>query len=438
MYAHVTAVAVVALAVITQGCSRWSAPARKDQAGRPSRAQTFQRRLSHGPLEHRVMRPVFPSLDLPAATPPALSPQAEQDKREADLLSSAFEQAAKSAIPAVVTIHRVFRPQPEEEKLKADDGSDLSGQLREFFADHSLDAKPTESLASGLVIDSSGLILTNYHVVRGKGEITVELQDGRAFKAADIKSDLRTDLAVIRIDGAGPLSAAVLGDSDRVEIGDWVLAVGNPFGLEATVTAGIISAKGRGLGSSLRDDYIQTDAAINPGNSGGPLVNIRGEVIGISAAIETTNGGYQGVAFAIPINLAKWATAQLIQRGAIRRGYLGVSVQELTSELARKLNTTDTRGLIVADVRADSPAASAGLRVGDVITQFAGHPVPRVGRLGAAVERVAIGSRYDIQIVRDGKPLALQVTVLEEPLNFAKPRTVKGADDDGTEETAGQ
>jgi serine protease Do len=351
----------------------------------------------------------------------------------------AFEYAAKSVMPSVVAVHRISVPLPSKKRPHAD-GSGLPEELRRFFRGlEAREAEPSESLASGLVIDPSGLILTSEHVVRGKAQITIELQDGRLFKAGDVKTDPRTDVALIRIDGAGPLSAAMLGDSDRVQVGDWVLAIGNPFGLGSTVTAGIISAKGRGLGGKLGDDYIQTDAAINPGNSGGPLVNIRGEVIGINAAIQTTSGGYQGIGFAVPVNLAKWASSQLVRRGSIRRGYLGVSVQEVTPELARKLNTPDTRGLLVTDVRPDSPAAAAELRVGDVITQFAGLPVVRAGRLEALVERAAIGSRQALQILRDGQPLALQVIVRDEPVDHGKPHIPKEETSDfETEETGGQ
>lgn len=415
---------VVALMVLAQGCSP-KKTAQLEQSQPDGRPKTT--------FEHRVMRPVLPPQQV-AAEPELPSPQAERGKYGAGQMSAAFEEAAKRVLPSVVTIRRVVKFEPPKPGRSGKDLPDAEELLRQFFEGRPR-AEPHESLASGLIIDESGLILTNEHVVHGRADITIELRDGREFQPADVKTDPRSDLAVVRIDGAGPLSAAVLGNSDHVEIGDWVLAVGSPFGLSATVTAGIISAKGRGLGSTLRQDYLQTDAAINPGNSGGPLVNIRGEVVGINAAIETTNGGYQGVAFAIPVNLVKWVGRQLVERGAVRRGYLGVSVQELTPALVKKLDAPIRRGLLVAEVRPNSPASTAGVRPGDVITQFGGWPVPTGGKLSAAVERVPIDSRQDLRLIREGRPMNLQVTVREEPKSYGKPRPPGPAGDDDTEQT---
>jgi serine protease Do len=379
-------------------------------------------------IEHRVMRPVFPSVDS-RSEPMESPPCAESGKRGASQMSVAFEDAARRVLPAVVTIHRVSKPdKPKPRSGKTD--PDPEELLRRFFGQPS-GKQGHQSLASGLIVHPSGLILTNEHVVHGEATVTVELRDGREFQPADIKTDPRSDLALLRIDGAGPLPAAVLGDSDRMDIGDWVLAVGSPFGLDATVTAGIISAKGRGLGSTLRQEFLQTDAAINPGNSGGPLVNIRGEVVGINAAIETTSGGYQGVGFAIPINLVKWVGSQLVERGAVRRGYLGVSVQELSPDLSAKLRIQSRRGVVVAEVRPNSPAATAGVRPGDVITQFAGRPMANGSRLSSAVERVPLDSQQDLRVVREGQPLDLRITVREEPKNYGIPRAPRA---DGNEE----
>lgn len=424
-------VAVAGAALLLQGCTQH--PGKMEEAARPAdppAATTFETGpesqasapappAREGPIEHRAMRPVFPPPDPEIAPDP--SPEAAEGKRQAAGLSSAFERAARRAVPAVVTIHRVS---PASVSPDAADGR--SEELRRFFGVPPRRSGPRQSLASGVVIDSSGLVLTNQHVVQGKADITVQLQDGREFKAQNIKTDARTDLAILRIDGAGPLPTAVFGDSDQLQIGDWVLAVGNPFGLDATVTAGIISAMGRGVGSGPRDDFLQTDAAINPGNSGGPLVNIRGEVVGINAAIETTTGGYQGVGFAIPINLAKWVTEQLVDHGYVRRAYLGVSVQQITPRLARKLKTTPAQGLLVSDVRSDSPAGQAGVRPGDVITRFAGQPMPRTGRLGATIERLPIGSRQSLDVVRDGEPLRIEVTLREEPRGYFRPQANQG------------
>ena len=199
------------------------------------------------------------------------------------------------------------------------------------------------------------------------------MADGREFTAEDIRTDPQTDLAILRIKGAGDLQAAKLGDSDGVQIGDWVLAIGNPFQLEASVSAGIISAKGRSLGAASRASFLQTDAAINPGNSGGPLVNLRGEVVGINTAIASSSGGYQGIGFAIPVNLAKWVSNQLIDNGSVSRAGLGVSISPVTQESAEMLNIDPrTPGVVVQQVGEGTPAERAGIRAGDVITHFGG------------------------------------------------------------------
>ena len=236
-------------------------------------------------------------------------------------------------------------------------------------------------------------MLTNNHVVRGADEVTVVLKDGREFKATDIKTDPASDLAVLRLEGAKDLPAATLGNSDEMEVGDWVLAIGCPFGLEQTVSAGIISGKGRELESNNHDQFLQTDAAINPGNSGGPLVNLDGQVIGINTAIATNSGGYQGIGFSIPINTAKWVMKQLLSNGKVTRAYLGVQLEELNADLASKLGTKVNEGVLVADVVADSPAAAAGLHDGDVIVSFDGTAVHNGRELRDLVEQSAIGSK---------------------------------------------
>ena len=239
------------------------------------------------------------------------------------------------------------------------------------------------SVGSGVIIDPSGIILTNNHVVDGGGKIIVRLHDGREFDAIDVKTDPKTDLAIVRIKGAGTLPAAKLGNSDDMQVGDWVLALGDPFGLEGTVTAGIVSAKGRGLGITARENFIQTDAAINPGNSGGPLVNLDGEVVGINTAIASQTGGYQGVGFAVPSNLAKWVSEQLIANGTVRRAYLGVGIQPVTQELAKQFGVQGQQGVRGRRRAADTPAAAAGVKPGDVIVEFAGKPVANPQELQA-------------------------------------------------------
>jgi serine protease Do len=295
--------------------------------------------------------------------------------------------------------------------------------MRKFFKDfHGMPDMPhgVSGSGSGVIVDPSGIILTNNHVVAGGGEVTVRLSDGREFKAAEIKTDPKTDVAIVHIrTGDGGLPAARLGRSSEVEVGDWVLALGQPFGLEGTVTAGIVSAKGRGLGITDREDFIQTDAAINPGNSGGPLVNLDGEVIGINTAISTNSGGYQGVGFSVPIDLAKWVGGQLEQNGSVHRAYLGVLIQPVTQDVAEQFKVKVHNGVMVREVRDNTPAAKAGLQPGDVILQFAGQPVNDTRELQSIVEKSSIGSSQPMVLLRDGKQITIKVTCNELPADAA-------------------
>ncbi|QDU97478.1 Do family serine endopeptidase [Lignipirellula cremea] len=347
----------------------------------------------------------------------------------ASSLSATFRTVARDVQPSVVMI-KTETPdeQPSVQRFEKrfgpgidpSDRSPFGGEsLEELFRSHpemkrffrpSAYAQPTGGgIGSGVIIDSAGVILTNNHVVRGGGEITVRLHDGREFRAQEVKTDPKTDLAIIRIQ-ADDLVAAPLGDSDIVEVGDWVLALGQPFGLEGTVTAGIISAKGRGIGIADRENWLQTDAAINPGNSGGPLVNLDGEVVGINTAISSSSGGNQGVGFAAPINLAKWVASQLESSGVVQRAFLGVGIQPLTHELASSFGVKTGQGVLVSSVVEDSPAAHAGLQQGDVILSFSGHSVAHPRELQNAVERCPISSQQKMEIIRDGKPMTLTAT----------------------------
>lgn len=251
-------------------------------------------------------------------------------------------------------------------------------------------------------------------VVKGAPQVICGLTSAaQATMDRDVES-----LAVLRIHANGPLPAAQLGDSSKMQVGDWVLALGEPFGLQGTVTAGIISATGRSVGITHDGSLLQTDAAINPGNSGGPLVNLNGKVIGISTAISTGNGGFQGVGFAIPINMAKWVNRQLIAHGKVERAYLGVTIQPVTASLAAKFGVKLGEGVLVSQVQPGTPAAKAGLKAGDVIMQIAGHKVTRPEGLREAVEASKIGSTQPLALVRDGKPLTLNVTLLQQPANY--------------------
>ncbi|OHB67810.1 MAG: hypothetical protein A2V70_11035 [Planctomycetes bacterium RBG_13_63_9] len=340
-------------------------------------------------------------------------------------LSLAFRSAAKKVIPTVVKITTATKPKVVDRSDQSRENPFRGTPFEEFFED---DEHPgfrwhrrvpqREGLGSGVIIDRTGVVLTNNHVVEDADTVLVELADGRQFKAVEIKTDSQSDLAVVRIEAEDPLPVAELGDSDAMEIGDWVIAVGNPFNWEGTVSAGIVSGKGRSLLVGTRTDFLQTDAAINPGNSGGPLVNLDGQVVGINTAIQSRTGLYQGVGFAIPANLAKWVTRQLMATGSVQRAYLGVGIDEMTGPLAQQLGVDGIKGVLASEVFPDSPAAKAGLKAGDVIVAFAGQEVNSPRRLQEIVERKAAGSKQKIDILRNGKADTLEVVVEPLPDDF--------------------
>ncbi|HDQ26414.1 MAG TPA: Do family serine endopeptidase [bacterium] len=268
----------------------------------------------------------------------------------------------------------------------------------------------SRSLGSGVLVDSSGHIMTNAHVVDRADEITVKLYNGKEYKAKVIGADRETDVAVIKIEGSG-FSYAKLGDSNAIDVGDWVIAVGSPFGLEQTVTQGIISAKGRIIGAGPYDDFLQTDAAINPGNSGGPLVNLNGEVIGINTAITSRSGGYEGVGFAIPINMAKKIYNDIVKQGKVVRGWLGVAIQDLTPEL--KAHFKVEGGVLMSQVFEGGPAAKGGMKRGDVIIQFDGKKVDKYRDLQAMVAETPVNKKVRVRVMRDGKPVNLDIAIGE-------------------------
>jgi len=320
--------------------------------------------------------------------------------------SGSFAQVAAAVKPAVVNINTVSRGTlrtPFEEFFGEEFFHRFFGELPEVIQ---------RSLGSGVIVDPSGVVLTNAHVIERATEIEVITADGKKHKAKVVGTDKRTDLAALRLQGGGPYPAAVLGDSDKVNVGDWVLAIGSPFGLEQTVTAGIISAKGRIIGQGPFDDFLQTDAAINPGNSGGPLVNMSGEVIGINTAIVA---GGQGIGFAIPINLAKKIHTELVTRGKVSRGWLGVSVQPLTPELAKSFGAKGDKGVLIADVVQDSPANKAGLQAGDIIIEFDGKKIEAPADLQRAAGLTSPGKTAHVKIWRDKTERQVQITIAEAP-----------------------
>jgi len=348
--------------------------------------------------------------------------EANHARGYAKSLSAAFRQAADDVAPSVVMIRnkpkatavaeRPNVPQFGGPSMPSPFGDLMPNhpELRKFFEQMPSTPRTRPSgMGSGVIIDSSGVILTNKHVVEGGGEITVRLHDDREFVATDVRLDAKTDLAVVVIEGAEDLKAAQLGDSDHVDVGDWVLALGQPFGLEGTVTAGIVSAKGRGIGLTDRENFIQTDAAINPGNSGGPLVNLDGEVIGINTAISSRSGGYQGIGFAVPANQANWVSTQLLEHGTVQRAYLGVIIQPVTHQLAEQFGVETAAGVLVSNVQADTPAAKAGVKAGDVIVKFDGQPVNNPRDLQGMVEKTEIGAKQKLTILRDGSESTINV-----------------------------
>lgn len=267
-----------------------------------------------------------------------------------------------------------------------------------------------KSLGSGFIIDGEGHILTNNHVVEDADEIKVILKDHKEFEAKVIGRDAKTDLALIKIKSWKGIQLIKLGNSDELRVGDWVVAIGNPFGLDHTVTAGIVSAKGRVIGAGPYDNFIQTDASINPGNSGGPLINLKGEVVGINTAIFA---GGQGIGFAIPINTARDLISQLKDKGKVTRGWLGVMIQKVTPDLAKSFNLADEAGALVGDVTPGSPAEKAGIKPGDIIVEFNGKAIKEMNELPRLVAAVPVGKTVDVKILREGKSQLFKVQIQE-------------------------
>lgn len=341
-------------------------------------------------------------------------------------LSTAFEHAAHIITPSVVnvsSVRRSRRPEAPDGQRNPHRNDPFFDQFRDFLGEDFMERfgaprQPDfgqQGLGTGVIIDAKGHILTNNHVIGEADEVTVRLHDDRTFKAKVVGKDERSDLAVIRID-AKNLVPAVLGNSDDLKIGQWVVAAGNPFGLDNTITAGIVSAKGRSImGGGQYEDFIQTDAAINPGNSGGPLVDLEGRVVGINTAIFSRSGGYMGIGFAIPITMARRVMESLISSGKVVRGWLGVGIQNLSEDLASSFGHTGTEGALVGHVDPNGPAAKAGLQQGDIILKLDKTPMKNINQLRNRIAAVVPGERVELEILRDGKAREVKVTVGELP-----------------------
>ncbi|MFN3395229.1 MAG: DegQ family serine endoprotease [Thermodesulfovibrionales bacterium] len=329
--------------------------------------------------------------------------------------SRAFSDIVAEVSPAVVNISSTKVFKRDAYPFSEDPFFDL---FRPF---HDFDQKKwkEQSLGSGVIISEDGYIITNNHVVEKSEDIRVILYDKRSFKGKVIGSDPKTDIAIVKI-SAQKLPSVRWGNSDHLKVGEFVLAIGNPYGLSHTVTMGIISAVGRAnVGIADYEDFIQTDAAINPGNSGGPLVNINGELIGINTAIFSRSGGYQGIGFAVPSNMARLVMEQLIKQGKIVRGWLGVMIQEVTPEIAQKFGLKEPKGALVSDITKGSPAEKAGIIRGDIIIEYDGKAISSVSNLRNSVAQTKVGSQVRIKIIRNGKEFTLNVIVAELPKEMA-------------------
>ena len=354
-----------------------------------------------------------------------------------DRSSKAFVNVVKRAKPAVVHI-----------KVEKTTTRNQGGQLPEdifnhpffdqFFGPHNRrpqqQQKPREftqrGQGSGFIISKDGFILTNNHVVEGADSIKVTLSDDRDFDAKVIGTDPQTDVALLKIEDPKNLPVLPLGDSANLEVGEWVIAIGNPFGLSQTVTAGVVSATGRSsVGINEYENFIQTDAAINPGNSGGPLINGRGEVVGINTALFSRTGGYMGIGFAIPINMAKSIEDQLQKEGKVTRGWLGVVIQNVDEDLAESFGLKQAGGILISEVQKDSPASAAGLKQGDIIIRLDGVELQDVSDLRNRVALLQPKSKAMVEIMRNGREKKIQVSIGEQPSNFSKRGPTSNGDD---------
>jgi serine protease Do len=349
----------------------------------------------------------------------------------------AFRSVAKKVSPAVVFIKVEKRVAPDETtEFSSPFGSPFNDDFfRHFFGAPQQFKHPRQEpkqhlevgQGSGFLISSDGYILTNNHVAGGADSLAVQLLDGREYQAEIVGTDPASDLAVIKIEQTD-LPFLRLGDSEKLEVGDWVLAVGNPFGLSHSLTAGVVSAKGRsGIGLNDYEDFIQTDAAINPGNSGGPLVNLDGEVVGINTAIFSRSGGYMGIGFAIPINMAKEIRSQLIEHGKVRRGRLGVFIQEMTTDLAESFGLEKTEGILITEVIAGSPAADAELKQGDIILSIDGDSIDKVANFRNRIALTTPETTIRLTILRDGQRETVKVKLGN--LDNDETQQAKGIDD---------
>ena len=349
----------------------------------------------------------------------------------ANRLSTAFREVSNHLLPSVVTIKTVQKVEslqgsarsPFEEFFKNDPRfEEFFGDIKPRFENGTPRQRRSIGQGAGFVVNADGYIVTNAHVVDDAEKILVRFHDGQEAYSTMVKIDQRSDVAILKVDGIKNLKSISFGDSNKTEVGDWVLAIGNPFGLDISVSAGIISGKGRAPNINEREDYLQTDAAVNPGNSGGPLVNLKGQVVGINTAISSRSGGYDGVAFAIPSNLARWVVEELIENGAVERSYLGVGISPVSQSIARQFGGETNVGALIENVGANSPAEKAGLLTGDIILSVDGKEVTSTLGLQGLVERLKPGESYDVVILREGAKKTVSVKMEKMPGDFTLAR----------------
>ncbi len=332
------------------------------------------------------------------------------------MVPSSFTETANAVSPAVVNIRteKVIKGGgPTFRHFQSPFGKDdpFHDFFERFFGDTPRREFKERSLGSGFVIDKEGHIVTNNHVVENADKIKVKLKNGKEYNAEIVGRDPKTDIALVKAEGLKDNETVKLGDSDDLKVGEWVVAIGSPFGLEHTVTAGIVSAKGRVIGSGPYDDFIQTDASINPGNSGGPLVNMNGQVVGINTAIVSRGGGNVGIGFAIPVNLARGIIEQLKTSGSVTRGWLGVSIQDITPELAEYYGLKDSTGAFVGEVFKGDPADKAGIKAKDVIIAVDGKEIKNSRDLSRTIAEVPVGKKITVKVLRDGKERTFRIKV---------------------------
>lgn len=372
-------------------------------------------RISYFPILILLFITIFTIATARAAT--------QEDVEILDRSAKAFARVVKDAKPAVVNIRveSSVEANPEFEQFFNHPFFERFFGPEYRFQDPQRRKRQQFGAGSGFIINKDGHILTNNHVVEKAEKITVTLADNQQVDAKLIGTDPQSDVALIKIDVEEDLPTIPLGNSSALEVGEWVIAIGNPFGLNQTVTVGVVSATGRSrVGINEYENFIQTDAAINPGNSGGPLLNIHGEVVGINSALYSRTGGYMGIGFAIPIDMVKSIEAQLQKHGKVTRGWLGVAIQDIDENLAESFGLDKAEGILVSETQADSPADEAGIKQGDILLKLEGIALKDVNDLRNKIALIIPGTEVSIQLVRDGKPMELQVKIGEQPADFGR------------------